>query len=148
MSNPARRIFDRVAPLAGTIRQTNPAAAKAAATRGASSVKDIAQLSIAYVKQETKAPLEGIGRFLGFGIAAALLLGTSGVLLTLALLRGLQTALSYERVKRSAEGLVAQRGPLSGSWTWLPYVLTALAGTVVVVVIAIVASRDAKRTKR
>ena len=148
MSNPARRIFDRVAPLAGTIRQTNPAAAKASATRGASSVKDIAQLSIAYVKQETKVPLEGIGRFLGFGIAAALLLGTSGVLLTLALLRGLQTALSYERVKESAEGFVTQRGPLSGSWTWLPYVLTALAGAIVVGIIAFAASRDAKRTKR
>ena len=83
-----------------------------------------------------------------FGVAAALLLGTAGVLLTLALLRGLQTALSYERVKETTEGFVAQRGPLSGSWTWLPYVLTALAGAIVVGIIAFAASRDAKRTKR
>lgn len=149
VSNPrARRLFDRVTPLVGTIRQTNPAAAKASATRGASSVKEIAQLSVAYVKQETKAPLRGIGRFLGFGLAAAVFLGIGAVLLTLALLRGLQTALSYEHVKRPPEGMVRDRGPLSGSLSWLPYLLTAAGAMVLISLAAWSWSRDSRRTNR
>lgn len=144
----ARRILDRFAPLAGTIRQTNPAAAKASASRGVGSVKEIAQLSVAYVKQETKVPLQGIGRFLAAGAAAAVLLGTGGVLLTLALLRGLQTALTFEHTKRTTQGLVRDRGPLSGSWTWVPYLLTAI-GAVVLIGLAVWSwTRDRKRTTR
>lgn len=139
------RLVDRVRPLVGTIRQTNPAAAKASATRGATSAKEIAQLSISYVKQETKLPLQGLGRFLAFGLAGAVFLGTGTVLLTLALLRGLQTALSYERMKTSAEGFVVERGPLSGSWTWLPYVLAALGALLVIGLLVMSWSRDAKK---
>ena len=132
----------------GTIRQTNPTAAKASATRGATSVKEIAQLSVTYVKQETKVPLAGLGRFLAFGMAGAVFLGTGAVLLTLAVLRGLQTALSYERLKRSTEGVVVEKGPLSGSWTWLPYLLTACAALVLIALIVVSWTRDTKKTTR
>ena len=142
------RVVDRVRPLLGTIRKTNPAAAKASATRGAGSVKEIAQLSLTYVKQETKVPLMGLGRFVGFGLAGAVFLGTGAVLLTLAVLRGLQTALSYERVTPSAEGFVSDRGPLSGSWTWLPYVLTALVALLMIGLIVLSWQRDTKKTTR
>ncbi len=132
----------------GTIRQTNPTAAKASATHGAASVKEIAQLSLTYVKQETKVPLAGLGRFLAFGIAGAIFLGTGAVLLTLAVLRGLQTALSYERTKTSGERLVRDNGPLSGSWTWLPYLLTALVALVLIGLIVVSWTRDTKKTTR
>lgn len=149
MSTPrARRVINRITPLVGSIRQTNPAAAKASAARGAGSVKEVAQLSLAYVKQETKAPLRGIGRFLGFGLAAAVFLGTGAVLLTLSLLRGLQTALSYERIQRTPEGVVRDRGPLSGSLTWLPYLLTALGAMFLIGLAAWSWTRDSRRTTR
>lgn len=144
----ASSILKRLNPLVGTIKQTNPAAAKASATKSAASVKEIAQLSIQYVKQETKVPLNGIGRFIAFGAAGAILLGNAAVLLVLALLRGLQTALSYERTKRTSEGFVADRGPLSGSWTWAPYLLTALAGVLIIGFVAFRWTRDAKTTDR
>ena len=147
-SSKTNRVLDRVRPLIGTIRQTNPAAAKASATRGAGSVKEIAQLSLTYVKQETKVPLMGLGRFLGFGLAGGVFLGTGAVLLTLAVLRGLQTALSYERVKLSGERMVSERGPLSGSWTWLPYVLTALVAFLLIGLIVLSWVRDTKKTTR
>jgi hypothetical protein len=147
-SSPFARLADRVRPLAGTIRQTNPAAAKASATRGATSAKEIAQLSLSYVKQETKLPLQGLGRFLAFGIAGALFLGIGTVLLTLALLRGLQTALSYDRLKQSGETLVRERGPLSGSWTWLPYVLAAIGALAMIGLFVVSWSRDAKKSIR
>ena len=149
MSSPkTNRVVDRVRPLLGSVRQTNPAAAKASATHGVGSVKEIAQLSLTYVKQETKAPLQGLGRFLGFGLAGAMFLGTGAVLLTLAVLRGLQTALSYERVKQSGEGIVVDRGPLSGSWTWLPYVLAALVALLMIGLIVLSWMRDTKKTTR
>ena len=147
-SSKTNRVVDRVRPLLGTIRQTNPAAAKASATRGAGSVKEIAQLSLTYVKQETKVPLKGLGRFLGFGLAGAVFLGTGAVLLTLAVLRGLQTALSYERVKQSGERIVSERGPLSGSWTWLPYVMTAFVALLLIGLIVLSWLRDTKKTTR
>ena len=147
-SSKTNRVLDRVRPLLGTIRQTNPATAKASATRGAGSVKEIAQLSLTYVKQETKVPLMGLGRFLGFGLAGGVFLGTGAVLLTLAVLRGLQTALSYERVKLSGERMVSERGPLSGSWTWLPYVLTALVALLLIGLIVLSWVRDTKKTTR
>jgi hypothetical protein len=44
-----------------------------------------------YVVQEIKAPLVGVGRFVGFGLAGSLLLGIGSSLVALALLRFLQT---------------------------------------------------------
>ena len=147
-SSKTNRVVDRVRPLLGTLRQTNPAAAKASATRSAGSVKEIAQLSLTYVKQETKVPLNGLGRFLGYGLAGAVFLGTGAVLLTLGVLRGLQTALSYERVALSGERSVSERGPLSGSWTWLPYVITAFVALLLIGLIVLSWLRDTKKTTR
>ncbi len=92
--------------------------------------------------------MQGLGRFLAFGLAGAVFLGTGTVLLTLALLRGVQTALSYERVKTSAEGFVVERGPLSGSWTWLPYFIAALGALLAAGLLVLSWSRDAKKSAR
>lgn len=62
-----------------------------------------------YALQETVGPLKGAGRWLGLGIAGALLLGIGFVLLLLALLRVLQE----------------ETGDVfDGNWSFVPYVIT------------------------
>jgi len=61
-----------------------------------------------YAKQEVKDPLKGVLRFLGFGLAGALLLGTGLLLLAVGLLRALQTQTGEH---------------LHGNWSWVPYVV-------------------------
>ena len=141
------KLTDAIGPALGKVRNVNPAAAKKSATRGASSAKDIATLSIDYIKQETKEPLQGLGRYVGFGAAGGVLIGFGSVLFALALLRGVQAGLAYRHVKSSSQGLVADNGPFSGSLSWLPYLLTASACVVGLVIIAL-ALRKTKSTSQ
>jgi hypothetical protein len=53
--------------------------------------RDLWELVRDYALQEVKAPLTGAARFVGFGVAGALLLGVGSSLVALALLRFLQT---------------------------------------------------------
>jgi hypothetical protein len=138
-SNGKTSIVDSISPLLDKVRGVRPGAAKESATRSAVSTKELVQLSIGYVKQETKQPLVGLLRFLQFGLLSAMLIATGLVLLLLGLLRGLQAALAYERV--SASGVV-ERGPLSGSLTWLPYLLTVFGCLFALGVIALVARKS------
>lgn len=71
---------------------------------------DALQLVIDYVKQETLAPLKGLGRFLLFGIAGSIALGAGLVVLLIALLRGLQETTGTT---------------FAGNWTWAPYLIVA-----------------------
>jgi hypothetical protein len=144
---PISSIINRIKPMVGTIKQTNPAQAKASATKSAASVKDIAQLAVTYVKQETKVPLQGIGRLLAFGILGAVFMGTGAVLLVLALLRGLQTALSYERTKQAGERLVRSRGMFSGGLSWVPYLITFTAALIAIGVVAAMFVREGQKDK-
>ncbi len=68
-----------------------------------------------YVIQETVAPLRSVGRTLLFGSIAALFLGIGTVLLLLALLRVLQTETG---------------SAFAGTWSWVPYPITAVLGLV------------------
>ena len=70
-----------------------------------------------YVVQETITPLRTIGRTLLFGGAAATLLGIGTVLLLLGVLRVLQTETG---------------AAFAGTWSWVPYPITAIIGLVVV----------------
>jgi uncharacterized membrane protein YidH (DUF202 family) len=75
-------------------------------------------LVIAYAKQETVDPLKSLARFVAWGIAGAVLIGTGGVLLALAAVRAAQ-----------AESGVHLRGEL----TWVPYaggLILAVVGAV------------------
>jgi hypothetical protein len=54
-------------------------------------IRELKDLVVAYAKQETIDPIKGLGRFVGFGIAGALLLGTGGFFFAMAILRVLQT---------------------------------------------------------
>ena len=53
-----------------------------------SQVSDVKDLLVAYAKQETVDPLKGLGRFVGFGAAAMLLIGIGAIELTVALVNG------------------------------------------------------------
>jgi hypothetical protein len=71
------------------------------------------ELSTAYAKQETIDPLKGLGRFLGWGVGGAIVLGIGVVLLMLAGLRALQTQTDTT---------------FTGSLSWLPYLITVVVG--------------------
>jgi len=75
---------------------------------------DIKDLLVAYAKQETVDPLKGLGRFVGYGAAAMLLIGIGAIELTIALLRLLQTETG---------------SPLTGNWSWVPYLVTLLVAS-------------------
>ena len=80
-------------------------------------VSELWDMVVAYAKQETIQPLKGLGKFVAFGMAGSLVLAVGLAVLLLASLRVLQT----------------ETGSLfAGSWTWLPYFITAAAGLLVV----------------
>ena len=59
---------------------------------------------VAYVKQETLEPIKGLGRFALFGVLGSLLIGTGVVLLSVGILRALQTETrAYRWLVRNAE---------------------------------------------
>jgi len=54
-------------------------------------IRELKDLVIAYAKQETIDPLKGLGRYIGYGVGGAVLLGSGVFFLAMALLRALQT---------------------------------------------------------
>jgi hypothetical protein len=96
------------APAAGA-----PAAAPQAARRQQPPpvpqlVTELRELVVTYVKQQTLAPLQQLGRYVGFGIGGSLLLGFGVVFLALAGLRALQTETGTT---------------FTGDWSWVPYLI-------------------------
>jgi hypothetical protein len=81
------------------------------------------EMVVAYLKQETLEPLKGLGRFVGYGMGGAVLLGLGLLFLAVAGLRVLQ---------------VETAPHWTGHWSWVPYALT-LIGTGAIA--ALVASR-------
>ncbi len=73
------------------------------------SAGDLPGLLKRYVRQETVEPLRAAGRFLLFGLLGASLIGLGTVLLVVGGLRGLQSS-----------------GRLDGSWSWVPYLASAM----------------------
>ena len=71
---------------------------------------DLPDLLRRYVRQETMDPLRSLGRFLGLGIAGSLMIGAGVVLVAVGALRLLQ-----------------DWSALSGSWSWVPYLVVAMA---------------------
>lgn len=65
---------------------------------------------IAYVKQETIVPIKGLGRFIALGLAGSVTLSAGLLLLSLALLRALQTETTV----------------FAGDWSWAPYGITLI----------------------
>jgi hypothetical protein len=78
--------------------------------------QELFQLVVGYAKQETLDPVRNLGRFVGFGMAAALLCGLGTVLLLLGGLRALQTETG---------------SAFDGRKTFIPYVIVlAVSGAV------------------
>lgn len=87
-------------------------------------------LVIAYAKQETVVPLKSLGRYVGFGLAGAMLLAAGGALLTLTAVRVVQT----------------ETGPhLHGELTWVPYLGGILIAAIGAVWAVTRIGRDVKR---
>lgn len=75
-------------------------------------VRELKELIVTYAKQETIDPLKGLGRYIGFGLAGAALLGTGIFFLAVGALRGLQTQTDTA---------------LTGNWSWVPYLVVVVA---------------------
>lgn len=76
-------------------------------------VGEVIDLVKGYARQETIGPLKHAGRWIGFGVAGALLLGLGGALVALGLLRLLQGTRS---------------DPIfAGNLTFVPYLITLAA---------------------
>ena len=74
-------------------------------------IRELKDLVVAYAKQETIDPIKGLGRFVGFGIGGAVLLGTGCFFLAMAILRALQT----------------QTGDAFADWrSFLPYLIVVI----------------------
>ncbi len=89
---------------------------------GATGIPEVAgelwEMGKAYAKQETIDPIKGLGRFLGYGVPGAVLLGIGSVLVLLAGLRALQTETGTT---------------FTGNLSWAPYLIVAAAGAVLIV---------------
>ncbi len=117
------------------IRQINPNAAKSSTSSGITGVKELASMAVTYAKQETVAPLKGLGRYAAFGFASAICFATGLFLLALGALRGIQAATGADD---------NTRGGLDGSLSWIPYLLGVLVCVVLLGLIGLAAKRAAK----
>lgn len=75
-------------------------------------VLELKDLVITYLRQETVVPIRQLGRYLAFGVAGSLLMGTGVLLLALGCLRLLQTETG---------------DTFAGDWSWVPYIIVFVA---------------------
>jgi hypothetical protein len=80
-------------------------------------IRELKELVVAYAKQETVDPLKGLGRYVAFGIAGALLIGTGVVFLAIGALRALQGDHGHRH--------------FTGNWSWAPYAIVVVGALVV-----------------
>jgi hypothetical protein len=73
-------------------------------------VLELRDLIVLYVKQETLVPLQALGRYVGLGVAGALLIGFGVVFLSMSLLRALQTTTDV----------------FDGNWSFVPYLIVVV----------------------
>lgn len=93
-------------------------------------VSELWDMVVSYLKQETLVPMQGLGRFVAFGVVGSFVLAIGVIILMVGCLRGLQT----------------ETGDLfSGSWTWLPYFISATVGVAVVGMSAAAVLSSARR---
>jgi hypothetical protein len=71
-------------------------------------LSELWELIVTYVRQQTLDPIKRLGRYVGFGLLGALLLGFGVVFLALAGLRALQTETG---------------STFEGDWSWAPYLI-------------------------
>jgi hypothetical protein len=77
---------------------------------------DAFQLTVEYLKQETVAPLKGLGRFLLWGLAGSFAIAIGLLLILVGVLRVLQEETG---------------SALTGDWSWVPYFAVSALGLAV-----------------
>lgn len=87
---------------------------------------------VAYIKQETIVPIKGLGRFIALGLAGSVTLSVGLLLLSLALLRALQTETTV----------------FEGDWSWAPYGITLVASGLVAALAARTITSQKRRSAR
>ena len=94
-------------------------------------IRELKELVIAYAKQETVDPLKGLLRYVAFGIAGALLIGTGVTFLAMGALRALQGD---------------RRGPhFTGNWSWAPYGIVVVGAAVIAAFTWMVGTKKRKK---
>jgi hypothetical protein len=95
-------------------------------------LSELWEMLVTYAKQETVQPLKGLFRFVGVGVGAMLLLGTGVLLMSVSVLRLLQTKEPFG-------------WQLSGSLNFIPYLVSLLV-LGVLIALAVLAIKP-KRSK-
>ncbi len=75
-------------------------------------IRELKELVIAYAKQETVDPIKGLGKYVAFGLAGAVLLGLGVMFIAIGLLRVLQGDASDPH--------------FTGNWSWAPYAIVVV----------------------
>ena len=96
-------------------------------------VSELWDLIVTYAKQETVDPLKSLVRFVGFGLAGAVLLSLGVALLLLGGLRAAQAELSPH---------------LTGSFSWVPYAMVVAACIIVAGLTVRAIGADRRRAER
>ena len=107
--------------MSDTTSPKRPWSAPPARKGPATQINELKDLVVTYARQETVDPLKTLGRYMGFGVAGALLIGTGWILGLLALLRGLQELTVFNDPAELS----------GGRWSWAPYLIVAVAGMAV-----------------
>ncbi|MGH9118741.1 MAG: hypothetical protein ACRD0A_12940 [Acidimicrobiales bacterium] len=94
---------------------------------------ELKDLTIAYAKQETVAPLKLLGRYVSLGAVGSVLIGVGLVLLTVAGLRALQAATGTA---------------LTGNWSWVPYLAAVAFLAIMMLIFARMISRKPKKVSQ
>ena len=96
-------------------------------------VRELKDLVVAYAKQETIEPLKGLGRYVGYGLAGARLMGTGVAFLAIGLLRALQENRGWA---------------VHGNWSWVPYVIDVVLLLVVAGLVWMARTKRSAKNKR
>jgi Putative Actinobacterial Holin-X, holin superfamily III len=78
---------------------------------------EFVQLVVDYAKQETLEPLQGLGRFVGYGLAGALALSVGLIIVLIGVLRLLQTETG---------------STFTGNLSWIPYLITGALALIII----------------
>ncbi len=98
-------------------------------------IRELKELVVAYAKQETIDPLKGLGRYVAYGIAGALLMGTGFVFLAIG---GLRAAQGW--------GPFGRGHHFNGNMSWAPYAIVVV-GSALVAALTWLARGKRKTTK-
>lgn len=101
------------------------------AKRTPDTISDLKTMVVDYAKQETIVPLKGLGRYLGFGVGGAVLVGLGVFLLAMAGLRALQTETGTT---------------FTGNWSFAPYLIVLLGLALVIGILVLAIQRGRNRS--